>query len=267
LLEPIVRGIQVFALWLAVGAQNVRGGFSVVPNTFATALQELYAYPGRVTKNFIAFVRGRPRGDLTVDDLHSQRITTTWGYLLGDFIRKRYPPGITVVFDQAGQTPWYAGLDKRFIDPLGLGDRAAGFAMFNHALASNPKAGGSFYRTVSSRLLGVWHEPSRTWDFPQAADHIFASRPHLIVLGMFAQPKVGPDGKLIVDDSNLPGVIAGHPRLKTDYVLRNKWWLTLYERRDMSARIQWQAGEEELPGTAEFRPIATSWSSLPKERR
>jgi len=34
---------------------------------------------------------------------------------VGRFLRLNYPEGITILYDQMGQTPWYAGPDKRFV--------------------------------------------------------------------------------------------------------------------------------------------------------
>jgi hypothetical protein len=45
------------------------------------------------------------------------------GTLVGDYIREHWPAGSTVALNTAGSTP-YANPDMRFIDMLGLNDRA-----------------------------------------------------------------------------------------------------------------------------------------------
>jgi hypothetical protein len=217
----------------------MRGGFIEVPSTFATELGYAASRPGKFARNLFAFVTNRPRAGLEPEDRGSQRITATAMYVLGDFIRRNYPPGITVVYDQAGQAPWYAGLDKTFIDPFGLTERDTGFAAFNHALAARPNPYFELYRDISSKLLGAKAESSRTWDFKEAADHIFRIRPHLIVLGVFSWPLLQPDGSKVTNDADLSGVIGGDSRLAENYVKHVFEFNRIYERRDLSDLARW----------------------------
>ena len=55
---------------------------------------------------------------------------------MGNFIDKTYPKGITIAYDQMGQTPWYGGMDKTFIDTTGLTYRPTAFLVLNHTLAA-----------------------------------------------------------------------------------------------------------------------------------
>jgi hypothetical protein len=240
LTHTVIWGAEAFSAWLLLGSPNMRGGFTLVPSTFASDAKELWSTPRRVAWNFWAFATNRPRGGLTNEDLSTQKITSTSVYVLGDFIRRSYPRGITVVYDQAGQTPWYAGLDKTFIDPYGLTDRVAGFATFNYLLDRNPSRGFAIYRDVSLKLLK--REPARTWDFRRAADHVFAMRPHVIILGIFSVPTPDKDGRVIIDQSNLSGVIGGDPRLDADYVLHTWRFNRIYERRDIVKPGRWTKG-------------------------
>lgn len=252
--QPLVALLTAYAAWLALGANAVRGGFAVVENPARTGLKDFVSDPRRVAENLRTMVTNRPRRGLTIPDLHSQRLESTWMYLFGDFIRRSYPKGITVVFDQAGQTPWYAGLDKPFIDPYGLANRGAGYAMFNDWLGANSDPMLEVYRHVSLELLGPWHEAARTWNFRQAADYVFGLRPHLIIISMFSQPHTKRPETRFRDDSELAGVLATDPRLKNEYVDRPKWYMHWYHRKDIAAAVQWVPGEEDLPGKIDMTP-------------
>ena len=45
---------------------------------------------------------------------------------MGRFVHANYPPGTRLVYDQMGQTPYYAGSERMFIDTLGLTDKWIG---------------------------------------------------------------------------------------------------------------------------------------------
>jgi hypothetical protein len=55
---------------------------------------------------------------------------TNYQALVGEFLRRNYPANARVVYDQMGQTPFYAGPDMEFIDSGGLTDRTISRAYF-----------------------------------------------------------------------------------------------------------------------------------------
>lgn len=56
---------------------------------------------------------------------------------VGDFVQLNYSPTAKIIYDQAGQAPWYAGNAVTFIDNLGLCDRAIGLWYFQSRIASS----------------------------------------------------------------------------------------------------------------------------------
>jgi hypothetical protein len=113
------------------GARN----FAECPSAFTRDLLGVLTDPdGYITDS-------EPR--LTRDFIGFNRNAT-----VGRFIKSNFADNITVVFDQMGQAPWYAGLDKTFIDNVGLTNRMIGYYDFHERAAP-----GSVYSAYESLLL------------------------------------------------------------------------------------------------------------------
>ena len=87
------------------------------PKAFILGMQEKFRHP--MTRNFIDQV-----------GLEKKGFKGNYQSLVGEFINHNYPKGITIIYDQMGQTPFYSGLDKNFIDSLGLTYKATGYHHF-----------------------------------------------------------------------------------------------------------------------------------------
>jgi hypothetical protein len=61
-----------------------------------------------------------------------------WDAGPGKFLDAAYPKGIKVAFHEMGQTPYYAGSDKRFIDLVGLTTKSIGFYKFSLSFDERP---------------------------------------------------------------------------------------------------------------------------------
>ncbi len=233
----LLGGLTLFLLWFGLEAPAMDMGVRVQANPFRTALDAALASPSRHAEKLLQFARpGRPLRVLQ-KNYASDVAFENWWAQVGEFIEKTYPRGITIAYDQMGQTPWYAGLDKTFVDTTGLTYRATGFAIFNENLKKDAPASLVFYRRLSDAILAPWGPPEyRSFDRQQAVDRVFALEPELIILNA-----------LFVSDS-VPSLIARDPRLSARYVEKRKWFLFFHERKDMAQRIHWDPGDESVPG-------------------
>ncbi|MEN8183068.1 MAG: hypothetical protein ABFS46_11095, partial [Myxococcota bacterium] len=160
-------------------------------------------------------------------------IDHNWQALVGKFVALNYGKGAILVYDQMGQTPWYAGDDKIFIDSLGLTDRVVGLHHFAGRAEREPLLGG--YHALASTLLGwLFPQEQRTFTSEEALEHVFASRPQVVMLTIFA----------LNNPRRLP------PRLQSSKVLSSGYRpafklldgaVLVYERRDLPHRLELQA--------------------------
>ncbi|HXT68223.1 MAG TPA: hypothetical protein VN700_00600 [Vicinamibacterales bacterium] len=232
--------------WVLFFAPAGTGGGRVTPNVFSQELTRIAAGPPEFWRSVKEmFSANSPAiGRPPVGNRDSA--TRNWQASVGDFIARRYRPGTVVVYDQMGQTPWYAGADKVFIDTLGLTYRPAGLAVFNHDGQESQSSSYLAYTTVANALLRqTGRDDFRRWDLPDAVNHIFELNPDVIILNRLITG-VGT-GSLVWRrrEANVSGLIARDPRLTQRYaqldpalVSREVPWrasalLSVYERNDL----------------------------------
>ena len=144
---------------------------------------------------------------------------------VGRFIQLNYPRGITVVFDQVGQAPWYAGLDKVFIDNTGLTDKTIGYYEF-HQRASQ----SALLRNYEQVL---WYLKSEFWP----TDHPLATREAIINNILVRKPELILVRERYVEreENSLIAGVLFDPHFALQY--RRSWRLNkrdvVYERRDL----------------------------------
>lgn len=144
---------------------------------------------------------------------------------VGEFLRRNYPPDTVIVYDQMGQTPFYAGAEMRFIDSLGLTDRTVGRFNFERRARGNVLLRGGD-AVVSKALQWSFGSDREPVTAAQALDYVFALRPDLILIQLLIL-EMDPDG--------LPALLSRDPRLRERY----EWRYTLarfihaYERKDL----------------------------------
>ena len=137
-------------------------------------------------------------------------VGTNYHATTGEFIKLNYPENISIVYDQMGQTPWYAGLDKNFTDSWGLTDRYLGFYSFGQ------RVGGSLllrlYNSVALRFFSlVYPSEKRLITEQNALDFIFNKNPDLILVNQAFQKYL---------PHTLPAKIEHDPRLRERYELK-----------------------------------------------
>ena len=98
--------------------------------------------------------------------------------LLGEFIKRNYVSGTTLLYDQMGQTPYQAGIDYYFIDSWGLTDKRIGRYYFHKRSKSSPML--ELYENTSSYFIKRF--------FPQTK--LFYSRRYILNYILMRNPDV-----------------------------------------------------------------------------
>jgi hypothetical protein len=171
--------------------------------------------------------RRDPLGILGEEGLHGP-INANYQVTTGKFLRLNYPRNITVVHDQMGQTPWYAGNDKIMIDAGGLLDKRIGYYIFR--LRARNKWPYSTYEAVMRRLADTfWPEEDRRVTQADALDHVFDRQPEVIIVSR-RTAKLFP-GSLIAR-------VLSDPRLAENYThaYRLDGLLEVFEKKDTFSR-------------------------------
>jgi hypothetical protein len=129
---------------------------------------------------------------------------------VGDFLRRNYPANSLVVYDQMGQTPFYAGPAMRFIDSLGLTDRTIGRFYFERWHRSDPPL--RIYDALASQVVRLaFGEQRDEVSEKKALDHLFGLNPDLILTNDFS---------VQVDPGGIPARLTQDPRLAAGYERR-----------------------------------------------
>ncbi len=152
-------------------------------------------------------------------------INTNYQATTGKFLRDNYPQNITIVYDQMGQTPWYAGADKVMIDSFGLLSKNAGYYAFTRR-ADQSRLLSSYQGVMVWLAQQLWPDEQRAVEDADALDAVFERRPELILVNSFVTQSL-PEG--------LTARIARDPRIASDYELAyivNRI-VRIYERKDI----------------------------------
>lgn len=141
---------------------------------------------------------------------------------VGKFISLNYPKEITIGYDQMGQTPYFAGKDKVFIDFLGLVSHPIALAYFNQgAKESSIK---SAYKAIFDPFLAPPYGIYRNTNMLNALAYVQSKNPELIMIHL---------------------IVAALPQTLTSKVAQSDWlrdnykkkyrlagWIDVYERND-----------------------------------
>lgn len=149
---------------------------------------------------------------------------------VGRFLWLNYPDGITIVHDQMGQTPWYAGLDKQFVDSAGLVTRAVGVSLFQERKSLGVL---ELYRSFSHAVLSaLWPDEPRRLGRQGILDYLFEQDPELI---LFHQA-------LLLNPKSMQSRLFADPRLLERY--RPRFLLDrsvrVFERNGFGAASPWK---------------------------
>jgi hypothetical protein len=176
----------------------------VLPNPIHAALGGFLERPAAYTAA-VARKLADPNATTLLDQ--DGGIGHNWWVRVGQFLERNYPPGTTFAYDQMGQTPYYAGSDRAFVDLLGLTDRTVGYAIFALGVWDDPLL--SRYDRLSSRLLRrvdpAHRRPVSTAD---VLDYLFHE----------ADPDVVMLNRNLLRDPNYVGALmASDPRFASRY--------------------------------------------------
>jgi hypothetical protein len=143
----------------------------------------------------------------------------------GEFIALNYHQGSTIVYDQMGQTPWYAGADKHFIDTLGLLTKPVGYYKFNRKQERSALL--RTFSTLTSPVIEFFGGEQRSqWTKDTVLDFIFEQKPEVIMVHQLVANRLG---------KNIPGLLINDERTKKGYTKKYQVnWTVVFERNDIA---------------------------------
>ncbi len=114
-----------------------------------------------------------------------------WEIGPGRFIAAAYPKNSIVAYHEMGQTPYYAGQDKQFIDTAGLVTRRVGFYKFGTSFDARPMA-QRLWKARCAVLSTLNRGQCPSLQLAATINYILEQRPdvvmaHPIVAGIFGQ--------------------------------------------------------------------------------
>jgi hypothetical protein len=126
--------------------------------------------------------------------------------VIGDFIRRNYFSGTTILYDQMGQTPYQAGIDYFFIDSWGLTDKKIGKYYFHDRNKESYIL--RMYANLSTRLIKrVFPQTTFIHSRQEMLDYVFERRPDVIMMV----------SALHSFEDFLPNWLPGESRFKDQY--------------------------------------------------
>jgi len=178
--RPLLLGAcALAALLLGVQARVPSRWGWVLPNPIHAAVGTFLKSPGRYAGAVLRKIAD-PNATTFLDS--DGGIGHNWQVRVGEFLGRNYPPGTVIAYDQMGQTPWYAGVDRDFVDLLGLTDRTIGYYAFGLGIANDPLL--VLYDRVAAALTR-WAYPGhlRPVSAAQALDHVLdGANPDVVLL-------------------------------------------------------------------------------------
>lgn len=178
----------------------------VLPNPFVLNLQAAIVDPHRYLDDFRKIASGRQPGPCT-GAYSAMSIGTNYQALVGRFIQANCPGTITIVYDQMGQTPWYGGLEKTFVDAFGLTDKTIGYFGF-YERKHFSRLYMLYYRLMEKAEAAFWSEHKRIETANGILDYIFSKNPEVIMINKFVAQTF---------PASIPSLLEKHDRLRTHY--------------------------------------------------
>lgn len=125
------------------------------------------------------------------DNLQMLSLGHNWESAPGLFIAAAYPKGSVIAFHEMGQTPYYAGQDKRIIDMVGLTDRYMGYFRFT-ALSEEGSLARTWWKLRCAATTFFRAEPCPELRLDLAVDYILAQQPDVILIQPYMAAVFGP---------------------------------------------------------------------------
>jgi hypothetical protein len=181
------------------------------PNPIRRYLGAFVASPVTHLRESIAKIADASRyGSLDQALEQQETLGTNYQSLVGEFLRRNYPADALVVYDQMGQTPFYAGPGMRFVDSLGLTDRTVARVDFERRKRTESVL--HVYDVLASRAVALaFGERRDDITEQQALDYLFGLHPDLVLINLFVVYK---------QPQAVTTHLARDPRLTRDYQLR-----------------------------------------------
>lgn len=232
-------GCLAFAVLMLVFSQSSYTRERETPSVFGqaakVAMRDPFAYWQRV-KQIVSdpdmfFADINPAAELQTYNTQLLRdpINTHYQATAGKFVRANYPEGISFVYDQMGQTPWYAGSDKKVIDSYGLLSKSSGYFFFQKRRRVEKSVVLDGYDAVMTSLARwLWPDETRDVGAQAALDSIFEQNPELILVNDFGTQYVW----------HIPSRLTRDPRLRARYreAFLVNGIMRVYERNDLEWR-------------------------------
>lgn len=176
----LLLSVYVCYLFIYSPYTSSSGQIKAAPNFIC--LQLFLESPAKYTNNVVSAVMApehyfkQKEPTLAGDHIGFNRNAT-----VGRFIQQNYPAGITVIFDQMGQAPWYAGLDKRFVDNTGLTDKQIGYYAFQEK-AKLSRIFGVYQKILSSLKRSFWPEEVYETNKNEIVERLFFEDADLVLV-------------------------------------------------------------------------------------
>lgn len=243
-LKPVLVGYVAVACIAVAWMPRVPGLFEHTRNPFYTVLDLLREQPA-TTLSALGSKLAAPHATTVLDDTLQARvpyvINANYQALVGHFLHDNYPQGLTIGYDQMGQTPYFAGAQQNFVDFLGLATRPISLYYFNqNARDSKSK---TLYKQVVDPLLQHQRPEDRDIDQQGALASVEQSNPDVIIIHTLVASS----------DKTLTYHVRNSDWFKQNYVLRYSLatWLLVYERKDLSFPLK----AKNLPAALQFREM------------
>lgn len=180
--QVLLMVLAIYATYLFRFSPYTSSNGNVMRAPNYNCLELLKKDPSLYIHNVVSATRD-PEGYFTQEEptLAGDHIGFNRNATVGRFIKANYPEGITVIFDQMGQAPWYAGLDKTFIDNTGLTDKMIGYYTFNEKSRQSQVFNGYKHFLLLLKQT-FWPEEQFAYSKVEIVDRLFAANPALILV-------------------------------------------------------------------------------------
>lgn len=177
---PAALGVYAIYLFVYSPYTSSNGYIKAAPN--AVCLQLFLEGPIKYAANVFSAVTD-PEHYFTQKEptLAGDHIGFNRNATVGRFIQQNYPAGITVIFDQMGQAPWYAGLDKRFVDNTGLTDKQIGYFAFQEK-ARLSRVFGFYQQVLLALKQNFWPGEVYYTSKAEIVERLFAENAQLVLV-------------------------------------------------------------------------------------
>lgn len=234
----LLRGTSAaLVLWLALVPQVPRWGDEQVRNPVHAAVDRLLDDPtGYLAAVGTKMATPEKWTALDRDPVLPGPIGTNYQALVGRFVHANYPPGTLLAYDQMGQTPYYAGSDRTFIDIWGLTDKRIGYYLMTQRSRDQTvlRAYRDAFFGLSSTLFPGQAGPD---DWAAVRRYLQAADPEVFLFNRF----ILETPKLLgwsVNRWSVPFRLRSDPEFWARYAPRAllAGWVFVYERRDLPRR-------------------------------